>query len=62
MDNFTELRLRVQIEAVVTEREAMRWENEIRLQNNQTIAYDEKAFNVLVGTLSNIEDTIRNCG
>ncbi|MBI1921322.1 MAG: hypothetical protein HYS23_09620 [Geobacter sp.] len=60
MDTFTELRIRVQIEAVVTEREAMRWENEIRLQNHQTVAYDEKAFNVLIGTLSNIEDTIRN--
>lgn len=60
MDTFRELLFRTQIEAVITEREGMKWENENRIQNNQTIAYDEKAFNVLVSELARIESEIRN--
>ena len=62
MDNYRELLFRTQIEAVVTEREMMNWENTIRAQNNQTIAYDEKAFNALIGELVRIEEAIRNSG
>lgn len=62
MDNYRELLFRAQIEAVVTEREMMNWENTIRAQNNQTIAYDEDAFNALISELARIEEAIRNSG
>lgn len=60
MDTFSELLFRTQIEALVTEREAMKAENERRRANNMAQAYTEEAFQTLVGQFAAIEERIRN--
>lgn len=51
---------RVQVEAVVTEREGMKAENTNREQRGESMAYGEDAFGVLVAELARIEEQIRN--
>jgi hypothetical protein len=62
MDAFHEILFKTQLEALVTEREAMRAANSERFDNNQTIAYPEEAFQSLVGQFAALEDRIRNEG
>ena len=61
METWQGLLFRTQIEALVTEREAMKAENERRRDNNMTQAYDEAAFQTLVGQFAGIEERIRGC-
>lgn len=60
MDTWHELLYRTQIEALVTEREAMKAENERRRDSNMPQAYTEDAFQTLVGQFAGIEERIRN--
>lgn len=62
MDAWNELLIKTQIEALVTEREAMKAANEERYTKGQTQAYNEEAFQALVGQFAHIEERIRNLG
>lgn len=60
MNTFQELIFKIQIETIITEREAMKIKNLSREQQGLAIAYDENSFMILVKELAFIEEAIRN--
>ena len=62
MDNFTELRLRAQLERVITEREGMKAKNAQYAQRNEPIPYGEEEFQNLCNEFAGIEEQIRSSG
>ena len=59
MDNWKEMFIRVQLEAVITEREMMRAENDVRHHRGESPAYTEEAYDVLLNKLSHLEGLVR---
>jgi hypothetical protein len=59
--DYEKLMFTTQIEAVITEREAMKAANTERMQREESQAYGEDAFRSLVTDLAGIEAQIRNC-
>jgi len=58
--DYEKLLFTTQIEAVITEREAMKAANAERIQREESLAYGEDAFQSLVTDLAAIETQIRN--
>jgi len=54
------LDIKIRLEAIITQREAMLAENAFRIGNGQTIAYCEDAMNYLVSELAQLAEENRN--
>lgn len=62
MDERYGLSIRIQMEALITEREMMIWENYQRVHREESMAYHGETFEVLIVKFNNLREELLRDG